>query len=286
MPDTPTAPGNDAKRWKRPPGAEKRGFWLMLAAAIIRPTLNVFTKRTWHGQAKIPVKGPAIIVGNHYSHFDPMVMAHFVYKAGRSPRFLLKESIVKMPVVGRVIFNTGQIPVRRGTVDATKSLQEAIEALREGKAVIIYPEGTTSKQPDHWPMRGKTGVARLVAETGAPVIPVAQWGSLRFLNPLAKKRRFRFGFRRPVTVVAGEEVDLSEFAGKEHSSLTEITDRVMNAVRLQLAEIRGAEAPQLYEFHRRRSSAAPTETSESASSDNLPTENNEGDTNGEGTTNK
>lgn len=282
MPDTPTAPGNDAKRWKRPPGSEKRSPWLVFAADIIRPALNVLTKRTWHGLDNLPVEGPAIFVGNHYSHFDPMVMAHFVYKAGRSPRFLLKESVVKIPVAGPIIFKTGQIPVRRGTADATKALQEAIEALKAGKSVIIYPEGTTSKEPDHWPMRGKTGVARLVAETGAPVIPIAQWGSVPFLNPLAEKRRFRPGFRRPVTVVAGEPIDLSQYEGKESESLIAITDEVMNAVRQLLAEIRGEEAPELYEFHRRRTSSNSTETSEGPSQEGPSTENKDGDTGGEG----
>ncbi|QSB06110.1 lysophospholipid acyltransferase family protein [Natronoglycomyces albus] len=265
MPDTPTAPGNDAKKWRRPRGSERRSFWLCFAAAIVLPSMNILTRRQWRGMENIPLQGPLIYVVNHYSHFDPMVIAHFVYKSGRSPRFLLKESLTRVPVLGKIIRNTGQIPVHRGTVDATKALQAAIDQLRDGKAIIIYPEGTTSKEPNHWPMRGKTGLARLVAETGATVVPVAQWGSLAFINPLAKKRRFKFGLRRPVTVVAGEPLDLSPWKGKERTSLTEITDFAMEAVRDQLAQIRGEEAPALYEYHRKRSAAGSGESSAPAS---------------------
>src|SRR5690606_29144274 len=104
----------------------------------------------------------------------------------------------KVPVAGKLIKWTGQIPVYRGGTDAIKSLHAAIQRVTGGGSVIFYPEGTTSKQPEHWPMKGRTGVARLALETGAPVIPMTVWGPQRIFDPVRKK--FRFGLRNPATV--------------------------------------------------------------------------------------
>ncbi|MGH8791396.1 MAG: lysophospholipid acyltransferase family protein, partial [Stackebrandtia sp.] len=117
-----------------------------------------------------------------------------------------------------------------------------------GSAVIFYPEGTTSKQPGHWPMRGRTGIARLAMETGAPVIPMTVWGPHRLFNPVTKKLRLRP--RAPVTVVAGEPVDLSAFDGAEPDAetLEAMTETILLRIRDQLAEIRGEEPPPLYDL--------------------------------------
>jgi 1-acyl-sn-glycerol-3-phosphate acyltransferase len=222
------------------------GFWRRFAVAVIKPTVLVMTRRTWSGLEHIPPDGPLIIVANHVSHADPMPIAHFVYEAGRWPQFLAKSSLFDVPVFGWFLKQVRQIPVYRGTVDAARALEAATEAVTAGDSLIIYPEGTTSKQPDLWLMRGKTGAARLALATGAPVVPVVTWGAQQIFDPRTSKLRLRP--RTPVTVVAGPPVDLSRWAGIAPSSavLQEMTEEIMFRLRDMISEVRGAPAPELW----------------------------------------
>jgi 1-acyl-sn-glycerol-3-phosphate acyltransferase len=235
------------------------GFWRRLAVGLIKPSLFVMTRHTWRGMENIPASGGAIFVSNHMSHADPLVVGHFVYDGGRWPQFLAKSSLFKVTVIGPFLTAVRQIPVHRGTADAAKALDAAVAALNAGDSVIIYPEGTTSREPDLWPMRGKTGVARLWLETGVPVIPIAMWGPQEIFDP--RTRRFRFRLRTPVTVVAGPPIDLSKWAGAAPTTavLNEITEVIMLRVREMLAEIRGGTPPPLYQPTRTR--AVPAEGS-------------------------
>jgi 1-acyl-sn-glycerol-3-phosphate acyltransferase len=219
-----------------------RRFVVILVKSVLTP----MTKRTWTGQEYIPRTGGVILAPNHLSHADPLVMAHFVYDAHRWPRFLGKASVFKVPVIGKLILRVQQIPVERGSVDAAKSLEALIKAIKDGGAVIIYPEGTTTREPDLWPMRGKTGAARLALATGAPVIPIAQWGAQQFYDTRTKKVRIRP--RTPITIAAGPPVDLSRWAGSEptRATLDEMTDEIMLRVRDLLAGIRGETPPPLW----------------------------------------
>ena len=184
-----------------------------------------------------------IFAVNHLSEADPMVVAHFVFDAGRWPQFLAKSSLFKIVGLGPYLRAVKQIPVHRGTTDAAKSLEAAAAAIRAGDGVIIYPEGTTPKQGDLWPQRGKTGIARLFLETGAPVVPVVTWGPQRIFDPRTRKVRVRP--RTPVTVVAGPPIDLSRWQGAEPTAanLYAITDEIMTVLRDMLAKVRGEQAP-------------------------------------------
>jgi 1-acyl-sn-glycerol-3-phosphate acyltransferase len=213
---------------------------------VVKPTLWLLTTRSWRGAEHMPAGGGVIVVVNHISHADPLVVAHFVYDAGRWPQFLGKQSVFDVPVVGRVLRRLRQIPVRRGTVDAAKALEAATAAVKAGDAVVIYPEGTTTREPDLWPMRGRTGVARLWLETGAPVVPLVTWGAQAIFDPRTGKRRLRP--RTPVTVVAGPPIDLSAYRGAPATTATmhEITDAVMLRLRDLLAVVRGEPGPPLW----------------------------------------
>jgi 1-acyl-sn-glycerol-3-phosphate acyltransferase len=214
------------------------GFWPRLAVVLVKPPMLLLTRRSWRGGEHMPAEGGVIVVASHISHADPLVVAHFVYGAGRFPQFLAKQSVFDIPVLGWLLRRWRQIPVRRGTRDAARSLDAAAAAIKSGDAVVIYPEGTTTRDPDLWPMRGRTGVARLWLETGAPVLPVVTWGSQAIFDPRTRKLRIRP--RTPVTVVAGPPIDLSAY---RKASLTEITDVVMLRLRDLLAEVRGEPAP-------------------------------------------
>lgn len=222
------------------------GFWRRFAVAVVKPPLLVITKRGWSGTQHIPASGGVIIVANHISHADPLTVAHFVYDAGRWPQFLAKASVFKVPVVGWLLRQVRQIPVSRGTAEAVKALEEAVNAVKAGDAVIIYPEGTTTREPDLWPMRGKTGAARLALATGAPVVPVVMWGPEEIFDP--RTRKLRVLRRTPVTMVAGPPIDLSKWAHVQPTTATlhEMTDEIMLRLRDMLAEIRGGTPPQLW----------------------------------------
>jgi len=217
-----------------------------VAVVVVKPQLLLLTRRRWSGMEHIPATGGAILVANHMSHADPLVCAHYVYDAGRWPQFLAKASLFQVPVLGWLLRQVHRIPVYRGPVDAVKALEAAVAAVHRGEAVIIYPEGTITRQPDLWPMRGKTGVARLALATGAPVIPIVMWGPERLFDPRTKK--LRLWPRAPVTVVAGPPIDLSRWAGATPANgvLHEMTDEIMLHLRDMLATIRGEEPPALF----------------------------------------
>ena len=203
------------------------GFWRRFAVVLVLPVLKVWTKRTWTGMENIPATGGVIIVPNHESHFDPLVVAHYIYGAHRWPRFLGKASLWKVPVLGFLLRKVQQIPVERGSVEAVKSLDALVDALNEDGVVVIYPEGTTTRQPDLWPMRGKTGAARLALLTGAPVIPMANWGAHTIYDPRTSKLKLRP--RTPVVVTSGPAIDLSRWqdAPPTRAVLEQMTDAIM-----------------------------------------------------------
>ncbi len=224
-----------------------RRFVVILVKSVLTP----MTRRTWTGQEHIPRTGGVILAPNHLSHADPLVMAHFVYDAHRWPRFLGKASVFKVPVIGKLILRVRQIPVERGSVDAAKSLEALTAAIKDGGAVIIYAEGTTTREPDLWPMRGKTGAARLALVTGAPVVPMATWGAQRVHD--VRTGKISLGRRVPVRVTAGKPVDLSRWQGAAptRAVLAQMTEAIQLATRDLLAELRDEAPPPLYEVARR-----------------------------------
>ncbi len=159
-----------------------------------------------------------------------------------SPRFLGKEEVFRIPVLGRLVTATGQIPVYRESGDAARAFSAAVEGVREGECVAIYPEATLTRDPDLWPMVGKTGAARVALTTGCPVVPIAQWGPQEILWPYAKRPHLLP--RRTVHVLAGPPVDLSAFHGAplDGETLRGATDAILDAVAALLGELRG-EAP-------------------------------------------
>ncbi|GLY03715.1 MULTISPECIES: lysophospholipid acyltransferase family protein [Actinoplanes] len=221
-------------------------LWQRVAVMLVLPIVTLLTRKTWHRMENIPAVGGVILVPNHVSHFDPLVVAHYVYRSGRWPRFLGKASVWRVPVIGFLLRKTRQVPVERGSVEAAKSLDNLVQAVREGGVVVIYPEGTTTRHPDLWPMHGKTGAARVALQTGAPVVPIANWGAQQVFDPRTNRLNLR---RADVTVVAGPPIDLSRWAGAEagRAVLDEMTETIMMSVRDLLGEIRDGEPPALYD---------------------------------------
>jgi 1-acyl-sn-glycerol-3-phosphate acyltransferase len=211
--------------------------------ALIFYPISWIGKTVPHDGDRIRREGGLLLVMNHISHLDPPVDAVFVHRHGRVPRFLAKESLFRTPVFKYLIKGAGSIPVARRSVGAAESLHAANEALDAGRLVVIYPEGTITKDPDGWPMRGKTGAARIALATGCPVIPIGQWG-VQDLLPAYASRPHLFP-RKTTAYKVGDPVDLSDLMDKPVTSevLHEATDRIMAAVTALAEELRGEKAP-------------------------------------------
>jgi 1-acyl-sn-glycerol-3-phosphate acyltransferase len=223
------------------PAREKTFVWRFLAGIVI-PALLVLGRYTFRNAEKIPARGAFILTPNHYTDFDPLVAAYAVWKHGRVPRYLAKASLFKVPVLGAAMRATGQIPVDRA-VGGADPLNSAARFLKDEFALIIYPEGTLTRDPDLWPMRGKYGAARLALHYGVPVIPMATWGAQRVLPRWSRK--ISVFPRKPIEVIIGDPVDLSRWAGKytDQEALAAATQAIMQAITGLVEQLRGEKAP-------------------------------------------
>lgn len=227
----------------RVPKHERTGIFRVLEVTIV-PLFWLLAGIRREGTGNLPREGSFIVSPNHTSNLDPIVVGLAVYKAGRSPHFLGKASLFTVPVVGALLRATRQIPVARGGITRVNDpLRVAKERMAEGSGIIVYPEGTLTRDPDIWPMRGKTGAVRLALITGAPLIPTVQWGTERLLPPYA--RFVRPIPRKTITVRFGEPLDLARFAGKplDGKVLGEATGLLMDAIVAMVEDLRGEKAP-------------------------------------------
>lgn len=213
-------------------------------AAILRPLMNAMMSKEWKGAENLPRNTGFIVCPNHVTEIDPVVIGHFLYNNGVLPHFLAKASLFRIPVVGAALRATLQIPVERTTAGANQSLDVAREAIDGGGGIIIYPEGTLTRDPELWPMKGRTGAARLALQTGAPVVPIAHWGAHEVF-PRYAKRLYLFP-RKTSRVLVGKPVDLSEFRNGPitRSTLEAATNRIMDSLTGLVAELRGESPPE------------------------------------------
>jgi 1-acyl-sn-glycerol-3-phosphate acyltransferase len=213
--------------------------WRLFTRIILQPLLRLLMRNRWAGKENIPKSGGIILAPNHLSYADwPTIALFSDGYAHRYPVFMIKSPVFEVKVIGPLLFKFGQLPVYRGRGDAGLVLKAAEEALRAGACVIVYPEGTASRDPDLWPMVGKTGAARLALTTGAPVIPIAHWGAQEIL-PYGTKKPHLFP-RKTVRMVAGPPVDLSAYQGQRlgASTLRAATADIMADITALLAKIR------------------------------------------------
>jgi 1-acyl-sn-glycerol-3-phosphate acyltransferase len=224
-------------------------------ARVVRPLMLAMTRPDWHGGEHLPTGRGFIAAGNHMTNVDPLTFAHYLYDHGVEPKILAKSSLFTVPVLGPILRATGQIPVYRNTAQAGDSLRAAVDAVAAGECVAVFPEGTLTRDPDLWPMVGKTGVARLALTTRAPVVPIAQWGPQHLLGQY--KKVLKPFPRKKVTIVAGPPVALDDLYGRplDTATLREATERVMVAITLLLEGVRGEPAPAV-RFDPRRAAAA------------------------------
>ena len=178
----------------------------------IKPTLLSATSRTWIDGEKIPATGGCIVVANHISHLDPLLTAYFVYDHGRIPRYLAKSGLFRTKFVGTFLSSADQIPVERLSRNAIGAYDAAVQAVDEGECVVVYPEGTLTRDPDLWPMNGKSGAARIALATGVsgdPGRPLGCPGRAPALHEAAAPR----SRASTSTMKAGDPVPLDDLLG-------------------------------------------------------------------------
>src|SRR5690348_2619981 len=228
-------------RCGRATAAEGTGvLYYLLKYVILGPWLRLIFWPQVEGRDNVPAHGPAIIASNHLSFSDSIFMplmvkrkVTFVAKAEYFTGRGLKGLLTRMFFQG-----TGTIPVdRSGGRAAQAAIETGLRILREGKLFGIYPEGTRS--PDGRLYRGKTGVARLALESGAPVIPVVMLNSdevqpIGRLLPKIRRVRIRFG----------APMDFSRYDGMSGDRFIEraVTDEIM----YELMELSGREYVDVY----------------------------------------
>ncbi|WP_286309709.1 lysophospholipid acyltransferase family protein [Agromyces mangrovi Wang et al. 2018] len=215
-------------------------FWLL--AVLLLPPMTAMMRMRLHGE-QLPKQGAFVLAPNHYSEIDPVVMGVATWHLGRLPRFLAKASLFKVPIVGWFLRTSGQIPVERAGSRSHAALRAAEELVEKGRMVVVYPEGSLTRDPELWPMRGKTGAVRIALEQGIPLIPVAHWGTQE-LMPRYGKKLHPFP-RKTIDVAVGKPVDLSAFADGplDQATLSRATTVVMDEIAELLAGLRGEPAP-------------------------------------------
>lgn len=224
--------------------SSERHFVLALVASVLIPIVRLLFVVKPKGIEKLPKHGSYILVANHVTNVDALAVAYLVYvKLKRAPHFLAKESLFRVPVIGPILRAAGQIPVYRSGHRNDTPLKAAHAYLEAGHTIAIFPEGTLTRSPELWPMRGKSGAIRLALETGVPVYPVGQWGSEKILPQYGSK--FRPGFWKPVNILIGDEIDLSNYRKRQLNpdELNQATKVVMQTITELVEVLRGEKAP-------------------------------------------
>lgn len=222
---------------------DRRGFWYGVAILLLRRPLRAAARLDFRGGEHLPRSGGFVLAVNHISQVDPLYIALYTYEHGRLGRFLAKDSLFTIPILGSILASMQHIPVRRGHTAAGNAAQAAVEAAQAGRCVVVYPEATITRDPQGWPMAGATGAVRIALSAQVPLVPAAQWGAQELWPPYA--RLPRLARRHPVSIHAGAPVDLGDLAGREMTPavLREATTRVMDRITAMLADIRGETPP-------------------------------------------
>ncbi|MFP5219276.1 MAG: lysophospholipid acyltransferase family protein [Actinomycetes bacterium] len=234
--------------WRAPSRTEARYRTLI---RTVRALLHVCSRRRTEGDELLPATGPVVVVGNHVSVVDALVLGAAVARRGRRIRMLVTAGVFRVPFLGALLRAAGFIPVHRWSSDPSGALAPARAALAAGQCVGLYPEGAITRHPDLWPARGKTGVVRLALDTGAPVVPLAQWGTHRLVGAEGSRwKALLTPLTRPrIGVRVGAPIDLRVLLGVSRAAdataeqLRAGADAVMAALVAELAVLRGEPAP-------------------------------------------
>jgi 1-acyl-sn-glycerol-3-phosphate acyltransferase len=191
-------------------------------------------------------QGPLILAGNHIGTFDPVCFTAAARTRRLAPRMMATGGLFRVPIIGPLMRAAGHIPVDRGRSTVANAIPNAVHAVLAGSVVFIYPEGRIALDPGMWPERAKSGLARLALATGAPVVPVATWGSHEVVAYHGMANMIRTiitaVWRRPtVRIHFGAPVDLSDLHAGVTGDAQRASDRIMDAITADLVTLRTAE---------------------------------------------
>ena len=244
-----------ASGWRHP-GRTGAAIYALLATVIggvvaVFGRLQLAKQRGSRTAAAALPAGPVIVISNHTSYADGVLLALACRRMGRELRLLATAGVFRIPLVGRLARKLGFIAVHRGTADASAALDEAAEALAAGEAVALYPEGRLTRDPMMWPERAKTGAVRLALRTGVPIVPVAMLGA----HEVVSRRRVlltlvRNVVKRPkVSILVGAPIDVRELmhlGPRSEPTNDEVrigADEVMGRLVRLVSDLRGEASP-------------------------------------------
>jgi 1-acyl-sn-glycerol-3-phosphate acyltransferase len=240
-----------SNRWRHPGWSGAATY--AVAAGLVGAVLTMFARLQVagaRGRAAVVRRlpdGPVIVISNHTSYVDGLLLAIVCRRLGRSARMLAAAGVFKAPVIGAVARRIGFIPVDRGAANAADALGPAEDALAAGELVAIFPEGRLTRDPDRWPEKAKTGAVRLALRTGAPIVPVALEGAYRVVG----RRKFvsnllkNVVLRPKVATAVGEPIQVRELlqGSETPDEIRRVTDVVWSRLIDLVEHLRGEQSP-------------------------------------------
>jgi 1-acyl-sn-glycerol-3-phosphate acyltransferase len=187
------------------------------ARVLLTTGLRIYHRFAFCGVENVPSTGPAILVSNHHSDVDPILLGMPV---PRTVHFISDETQFRRGFVGPVISRLGAVPINKGAPDR-RGIERALELLRRGEVVAVFPEGDLFRQTEMEPF-GR-GVALLAVRSGAPIVPAAIVGA----EKLYMNGRVAYP---DITVVYGAPVRLGDLQARGHAAYRQIAERVRDEV--------------------------------------------------------
>ena len=201
--------------------SENRNFLYHSVRCLVRPVLDVFGHLESHGNENIPRHGGVLLVSNHVSLLDPVIIGA---ATARELHFLGADDYLHIPCVGRVLRQLNGIPIKR-SAPSWGTLKRAVSCLKRGEALVIFPEGTRSADGVLGKMHN--GASFVIHHTGVPTIPVFLKGAERFL-PRGSK------FIRPtqLSVIFGPPIDFTTLGkiDKKQELYQQMTEQVRTSI--------------------------------------------------------
>ena len=189
------------------------------------------------GHTSLP-RGAKIIAMNHTDGYDPLHLPLFL---DEKPYFLLQDGLFKIPVIGKLLKDSGQIVVHRGTERAREAYEQACQYLREGKTIALFPEG--KQAPAGVRIPAKTGAIRMAMETGAPIVPLGLYAPPQNLTRLSirfqgESRCGLWQFRGKSYMRFGEVWNVSQSAALDDPARAKaLTEELMNRIYRLVADV-------------------------------------------------